>query len=70
MVTINGKTFCEVPPMCGNCPFLIVGGNDTMGWCALFEKKKSKYANLPRRCTSLFERAFQLGGELVIVAKD
>ena len=67
---INGKTFHEMPCMCGVCPFFLVGGNDTMGYCTAFDKHKPRYSNVPRRCRDLFTRAFELGrDDLVIVMK-
>lgn len=70
MTRINGKTFHEMPCMCGACPFFLSGRNDTMGFCTAFEKHKSRWANLPKRCRDLFTRAFELGrDDLVIVMK-
>ena len=58
-----------MPCMCGNCPFFLAGRNDTMGFCIEFNKHKSKWANIPKRCSKLFTKAFELGGDLVIVNK-
>lgn len=69
-MTINGKTFHEMPTMCGSCPFFLAGCEDTMGWCTAFDKHKSRWANVPKRCSTLFEKAFKLGGDLVIVIKS
>lgn len=68
-MTINGKTFYEKPIMCGNCSFFLAGRDDTMGYCTAFEKHKSRWANLPKRCVKLFAKAFEMGGDLVIVTK-
>lgn len=69
-MTINGHTFYEMPTMCGTCPFFLAGREDTMGWCTAFSKHKSKWANVPKRCSTLFEKAIKLGGDLVIVIKE
>lgn len=69
-MTINGHTFYEMPYMCGTCPFIVIGQNDNMGWCSCFAKQKSRYANIPKRCRDLFEKGFQIGGDLVIVIKE
>ena len=67
---INGKTFHEMPCMCGVCPFFLSGRNDNRGFCTAFEKQKTRYANLPMRCRDLFTKAFELGGDdLWIVVK-
>ena len=69
-MTINGKTFYEMPTMCGVCPFFLAGREDTMGWCTAFSKHKSRWANIPKRCSDLFEKGFKIGGDLVIVMKE
>lgn len=69
-MTINGRTFYEMPCMCGVCPFFLIGGFETMGCCTLFEKHKSRYSHVPKRCSTLFDKAFKLGGDLVIVIKE
>ena len=69
-MTINGKTFYEMPTMCGTCPFFLAGREDTMGFCTAFSKHKSRWANVPKRCKELFDKAFKLGGDLVIVIKE
>lgn len=69
-MTINGHKFYDMPTMCGNCPFHLAGREDTMGWCTAFDKHKSKWANVPKRCNELFEKAYQIGSDdLVIVTK-
>ena len=70
-MTINGHKFYEMPTMCGTCPFFLAGREDKMGWCTAFAKHKSRYANVPKRCEDLFEKAFQIGrDDLVIVMKE
>ncbi|MBR3479250.1 MAG: hypothetical protein IKH32_00900 [Prevotella sp.] len=69
-MTINGQTFYEMPTMCGTCPFFLAGREDTMGFCTCFNKHKSRWANVPKRCKELFEKCFQIGGDLVIVIKE
>jgi len=69
-MTINGHTFYEMPTICGSCPFFLAGREDTMGWCTAFSKHKSRWANVPKRCKDLFEKAFKIGGDLVIVIKE
>ena len=69
-MTINGQTFYEMPTMCGTCPFFLAGREDTMGFCTCFNKHKSRWANVPKRCKELFDKAFKLGGDLVIVIKE
>ena len=69
-MTINGLTFHEMPTMCGTCPFFLAGREDTMRFCICFEKHKSRWANVPKRCKELFEKGFQIGGDLVIVIKE
>jgi hypothetical protein len=56
--------------MCGTCSFFLAGREDTMGWCTAFSKHKSRWANVPKRCKKLFEKGFQIGGDLVIVIKE
>ena len=72
MVTISGTTFHEKPNMCGVCKWFSsfnpqqAGGR---GYCTMFEKQKTYYCNIPKRCSDLFDKAFAIGGEVVIVAK-
>jgi len=64
--------------MCGACPFFLSFGKGTgmkdssAGRCTQFDKKKSYYANIPKRCQDLFDKAqtYPDGTELVIVAKE
>lgn len=72
-VTINGRgPFYEIPYMCGVCRCFLpdnirqVGG---MGWCTMWEKRKRYYDSLPKRCTKMFEEAFRIGGDVVLVEK-
>lgn len=69
-MTINGKNFYEMPTMCGNCPFWLAGREDKVGFCTPFYKHKSRWANIPKRCDRLFSKAFEIGGDLVIVSKS
>ena len=69
-MTINGQTFYEMPTMCGTFHFFLAGREDTMGFCTCFSKHKSRWANVPKRCKELFEKGFQIGGDLVIVIKE
>lgn len=78
MFKINGETFWSVPCMCGGCPFFLSFGkmdanrDSSSGLCTQFDKRKSYYANIPKRCQDLFDKAqtFPDGTELVIVAKQ
>ena len=37
----------------------------------MFDKHKGRYAHVPKRCSELFEKAFQIGrDDLVIVIKE
>jgi hypothetical protein len=68
MITINEISFKEIPEYCGICPAFLSDGRDyKMGFCSLFEKRKSKCINIPKRCKSLFVKGFNIGGDLVIV---
>lgn len=76
MVTINGIKFYRKPEMCGECAAFTNGSTDmhytdSPGLCALFDIKKSYYANTPRRCERLIGKAmfFPEGTNLVIVQK-
>jgi hypothetical protein len=77
MVLINGKKFWEKPCMCGSCPFFLSAGkgagmkDNINGFCTQFDKRKSQYSNLPKRCNDLFDKAFTYpdGTELVITIK-
>lgn len=69
-VTINGLNFHETPCSCGSCPALLAGRADKGGFCTFFEIQKWKYNNVPSRCKKLFNKGFQIGGNLVIVIKS
>jgi hypothetical protein len=69
-IKINGLQFEEMPWSCGSCPALNSGGFDKAGFCMFFKKQKRKYENVPKRCKTLFEKGFKMGGELVIIIKD
>lgn len=77
MFKINGKLFYDIPRMCGTCRFFLSFGKGDMGKdraagiCTLFNKRKSKYNNLPKRCQGMFDKAktFPDGEELVLVIK-
>ena len=70
MITINGVKFYEPPTFCGDCPAVIIGGNDARGFCSFFEKRKNRYDAVPDRCKQLFVKGFALGGDLTIVTKN
>jgi hypothetical protein len=59
--------------MCGVCPFYSgdtsfrFDGKERAGFCMAFRKKKRKYDNIPARCSKLFKKGFDIGGDLVIV---
>lgn len=63
--------------MYGGCPFFLsfgkldMGRDSSSGVCTQFDKKKSYYANIPKRCQDLFDKASQYpdGTDLVIVQK-
>lgn len=46
--------------------------DSSSGLCTQFDKRKSYYANIPKRCQDLFDKAqtYPDGTELVIVAKQ
>jgi len=48
-----------------------MGKDRAAGICTLFDKRKSKYNNLPKRCQGMFDKAktFPDGEELVLVIK-
>ena len=59
-----------MPIMCGVCPFFLAGREDSKGFCTAFDKHKGRYAHIPKRCSDLFEKAFQIGDDdYVIVIK-
>lgn len=73
-VFINGKgPFYEVPYCCGDCKCGInanmrqAGG---MTHCTLFEKSKRYYDRPPKRCQEMFRKALDIGGKVVLVAKN
>ncbi len=72
MITINGIKFTSNPCICGVCPALHIGKNDSKGWCTLWELHKCRYNSVPRRCVDIFDKAFKYpdGKNLVIVLKD
>ena len=72
-ITINGVEFQELPYCCYSCKFFMDYGNHTeCGYCTLFNKQKTKYGKLSKRCEDLFAKVatFQDGSEVVLVAKD
>lgn len=82
MVIINGHKFYEVPTSCGTCPFLLTGNTSTpgvstgysKGLCVQWNETHHTWANIPRRCSKLFHRVFDLyndtGENLVITKKE
>lgn len=73
-VTINGKgPFYEIPYMCGVCKCAVNQNTKEQGgksWCTLFDKLKNYYDSPPKRCAEMFEKAFAIGGDVVLVLKD
>lgn len=72
-ITINGVEFQEITYCCYSCKFFIDYGNQTeCGYCPLFNKQKTKYGKLSKRCEDLFAKVatFPDGSEVVIVAKE
>ena len=69
-ITINDIKFNEIPWSCGSCPAFLAGSEDSGGFCIFFDKQKWRYSNIPSRCKKLFNKGFQLGGDLVIVIRD
>ena len=70
MATINGIEFNEMPQSCGQCRALARGEKDQGGLCMFFGKQKSVYANVPKRCRTLIDKALRLGGDNVIVVTN
>lgn len=84
MITINGRSFYEVPTSCGTCPFLFVPGRDAPSFfpsssstnplcnCTLFDEWHRVCTSPPRRCVKLFTAAFKFPeySTLVITKKD
>jgi len=71
MITINGVRFDRKPEYsCYECASFSSGRNDKWGWCYLFEFTKARYSHVPKRCRTLFEKGFRIGGELVIVLNE
>lgn len=71
--TINGHgPFYETPLTCGDCKCSI---NDHMheaggkSFCLLFDKQKNYYDKPPKRCVQMFEKAFAIGGDVLLVEK-
>ena len=75
MITINGKTFHDIPGSCATCPFFMLPGHglqyDT-GFCNLFMENHKTWINPPKRCMKLFRKAFKSpeGSKLVIVYNE
>lgn len=69
-IVINGIRFREIPLCCGYCPAFLSGKKDNRGFYIFFNKQKWKYNNISSRCKKLFEKGFQIGGELLIVVKE
>ncbi len=77
MVKINGVTFYEEPTSCGTCPFFSDGSTShpmsqgtEKGHCRQFDENHKRWRSVPRRCEKLFKKAFQIGGDLVIVFRE
>lgn len=70
MVTINGLRFTEKPTCCNYCTAMLIGSHDNKGWCIWFQKHKNRYDKTPARCKRLFDKAFAIGGDLVITEQD
>lgn len=69
-MSINGIIFYGIPYTCGSCPAFIAGTNDKGGFCSLFSLQKWRYNDVPARCKKLFEKGFQIGGNLVITVNE
>lgn len=78
MKKINGIMFHEIPHICGVCPASSgLAGSHCSAWkqpskvyCSFFNLSKGFYASTPNRCMTLFQKAFSLEAEdLVIVVK-
>lgn len=76
MKLINGIKFYDVPNICGTCPASDgqrgsgspLYRQPKMVSCLLFDLRKGFYASTPKRCRMLFEKAFTLPqDDLVIV---
>lgn len=65
--------FYEAPCMCGVCKFGVNSRSNSAGgktWCALFDKSKNYYDSPPKRCQEMFRKALEIGGNVVIVARE
>lgn len=77
MVWINGTEFQRKPLCCYECPFFLHFGmmdgrrESQRGSCTLFGMNKNAYANLAKRCRTLFDKAFTYpdGEQLAIIMK-
>lgn len=79
MKKINGIRFNEIPHICGVCPASSgLSGSHSSAWkqpskvfCHFFNLSKGFNASTPKRCMKLFEKAFSLEAEdLVIVINN
>lgn len=67
--------FSEMPGYCGGCPAGVFGNphyGTAVGYCALFEKRKTYYSLPPKRCKQIIEKGLTLSEgetdkELVLV---
>lgn len=73
-VTINGRgPFYEIPYICGVCKCYLPNNmrqSGGKGWCTMWGVKKNYYNSLPKRCTQMFEGAFRIGGDVVLVEEE
>lgn len=68
-VTINGVRFLDRPTFCGDCQAAI-HDNGKLAWCTWFDLNKHKYDPVPKRCDTIFNKAFAAGpGSYVITMK-
>lgn len=71
--TINGiGPFYETPLSCGDCKFSVNHNMHEAGgksFCVLFGKQKNYYDKPPKRCVQMFEKAFKIGGDVLLVEK-
>jgi hypothetical protein len=70
MITINGSIFDRIPCVCYECPWWTGGRNDKAGFCTQFNLRKFRYDSVPKRCSTLFKKGFEIGGDLVITVDD
>lgn len=70
MIILNGLSFYEKPHSCGSCTAFVAGSNDAKGFCVFFNLQKKRWDKVPARCVKMFNKAFKIGGNLVITLKN